>query len=76
MARTIKTMDYAEQMWQWAHRSSGLPKPRADFQEGSHIDTLPVEHNRRGSSGVMMPSDYLMYGELGRPCRVLSDLEE
>ena len=33
MARTIKTMDYAEQMWQWAHRSSGLPKPRADFQK-------------------------------------------
>jgi hypothetical protein len=46
-------------MYRWEHRLSRLPKPRADFQKGSHIDTLPIEENRRGTTGVMMPADYL-----------------
>jgi hypothetical protein len=53
-------MDYAEMMYRWEHRLSRLPKPRADFQKGSHINTLPIEENRRGTTGVMMPADYLM----------------
>jgi hypothetical protein len=55
-------LDYAELMYLWEHGASRLPKPRADFQQGSHIDTLPIEENRRGTTGVMMPADYLMRG--------------
>jgi hypothetical protein len=56
-------MEYAELMWQWAHGGTRLPKPRADFQRGTHIDTLPIEDNRRGTTGVVMPAYYLTHGK-------------
>ena len=53
--------------WHDQWRRMGEPKncePMRPFQSGSHIDTLPIEHNTRGSSGVLIPA---LYGSEPQP---------
>lgn len=41
-----------------------LNQPNRFWQKGAHIDSLPVENNTRGTSGVLMPESYTRHGEV------------
>lgn len=43
-------MIYEEKMRRWNAAEPPHNKPRAPFQRGHHINTLPIEHNEPGSN--------------------------